>query len=105
MLFLKWLGSRDFATIMPQALSGFFSLSNYEIETSDLIGEEMLSWGKECAETVRLNSEKLNRVWPSMEEELWLTNVNVLHGRKSPAEAAAYIQKINERNRYIPQRQ
>ena len=64
----------------------------------------MLDWRRQCDETVRLNSEKLNRVWPSMEDELWYVNTRVLDNSMRPAEAAEHIQRLHERNSFVPHR-
>jgi raffinose/stachyose/melibiose transport system substrate-binding protein len=77
-------------------------LSSHEVKVNDPVGQEMLSWRKQCDTTIRLNAEKLNRVWPPMEEELWYVNVRVLDNTLTPAQAAAHIQKIHERNSFVP---
>jgi raffinose/stachyose/melibiose transport system substrate-binding protein len=100
--FLRWLGTAEFAQLLTDHLSGFFPLSSHEVKVNDPVGQEMLSWRKQCDTTIRLNAEKLNRVWPPMEEELWYVNVRVLDNTLTPAQAAAHIQKIHERNSFVP---
>ncbi len=102
MAFMQWLGTAEFAQLLTEHLSGFYPLSKHPVQVSDPVGQEMLSWRQQCDETIRLNTEKLNRVWPSLEDELWYVNVKVLDNSMSPAEAAAHIQKIHERNSFVP---
>ena len=100
--FLRWLGTAEFAQLLTDHLSGFYPLSNHAVKVQDPVGQQMLDWRQECDETIRLNTEKLNRVWPSMEDELWYINVKVLDNSLSPAEAAARIQTLHERNSFVP---
>ncbi len=102
MKFLKWLGTPEFAQLLTDHLSGFYPLSNHPVRVNDPVGQEMQAWRQQCDETIRLNAEKLNRVWPSMEDELWYINVRVLDNSLSPAEAAAQVQQLHERNSFVP---
>jgi len=104
MVFLRWLGTSEFAQLLTEHLSGFYPLSNHPVQVQDPVGQEMLDWRRQCDETVRLNSEKLNRVWPSMEDELWYVNTRVLDNSMKPAEAAEHIQRLHERNSFVPHR-
>ena len=100
-VFLEWLGSAEFAQLMTDTLSGFFSLSQHAVSINDPLSLEMTNWRQECEDTIRLNAEKLNRVWPSLEEELWFVNVKVINHEMTPEQAAQYIQSIHEKNAYI----
>lgn len=99
--FMDWLASAEFAQLLTDTLSGFFSLSKHMVQVNDPLSQDMMSWRKDCDDTIRLNAEKLNRVWPSMEEELWYVNVKVINQEMSPEEAAQYIQRIQEKNAYL----
>ncbi len=100
--FIAWLGSAEFAQLLTDTLVGFFSLSNHPVKVRDPLSQEMLKWRQECRETIRLNSHKINRVWPSMEEELWYANVKVINQEISPEQAARHIQDVHEKNSYLP---
>lgn len=100
-LLIEWLASQEFAQLMTNTLSGFFSLSKHTVAINDPLSLEMMNWRKECDDTIRINAEKLNRVWPSMEEELWYVNVKVVNQEMTPEQAAQYIQRIHEKNAYI----
>ncbi len=102
MKFLRWLGTAEFAQLLTDHLSGFYPLSKHPVKVNDPVGQEMMAWRQQCDETIRLNAEKLNRVWPSMEDELWYINVKVLDNSLSPAEAAAQVQRLHERNSFVP---
>ena len=98
---IDWLASAEFAQLMTDTLSGFYSLSKHTVNITDPLSREMVDWRKECGDTIRLNAERLNRVWPSMEEELWYANVKVINQDMTPEEAAQYIQRIQDKNAYL----
>jgi raffinose/stachyose/melibiose transport system substrate-binding protein len=100
-LFIDWLGSAEFAQLLTDTLSGFFSLSKHAVQINDPLSQAMLSWRKDCEGTIRLNAEKLNRVWPSLEEELWYVNVKVINQDMTPEQAGQHIQRIHEKNAYL----
>lgn len=99
--FIEWLGSAEFSQLLTDTLSGYFSLSDHTVRVDDPVAKEMLSWRQECKDTIRLNSEKLNRVWPPLEEELWYVNVKVINHEMTPEEAAQHIQNVHEKNAYL----
>jgi len=90
--FLAWLGSQEFADVYTNKVTGFFSLSNHLISVKDPIAKQMINWRKSCSSTIRVNSQILNRGTPSMENEMWNVNVQVLNGKMTPLEAATKIQ-------------
>ena len=90
--FLAWLGSQEFADIYTNKVTGFFSLSNHLISIKDPLAKQMNSWRASCASTIRLNAQILNRGEPSMENELWNVNAQVLNGKLGPKDAARQIQ-------------
>lgn len=98
---IDWLASAEFAQLMTDTLSGFYSLSKHPVNITDPLSREMVDWRKECGDTIRINAERLNRVWPSMEEELWYANVKVINQDMTPEEAAKYIQRIQDKNAYL----
>ena len=100
-LFIDWLASAEFAQLLTDTLSGFFSLSKHKVVVNDPLSQEMLNWRKSCDDTIRLNAEKLNRVWPSLEEELWYVNVKVINQEMTPEQAGQHIQRIHEKNAYL----
>ncbi|MET3132956.1 raffinose/stachyose/melibiose transport system substrate-binding protein [Oxalobacteraceae bacterium GrIS 1.11] len=90
--FLSWIGSQQFADIYTNQVTGFFSLSNHLITVKDPLAKQMLDWRASCASTIRLNAQVLNRGEPSMENELWNVNAQVLNGKLSGKDAAGKIQ-------------
>lgn len=90
--FLAWVGSQEFADIYTNKVTGFFSLSNHAITVQNPLAKQMLDWRKSCSSTIRLNAQVLNRGEPSMENELWNVNAQVLNGKLSGKDAAAKIQ-------------
>lgn len=99
--FIAWLGTADFAQLLTDTLTGYFPLANHPVKINDPLGQEMMTWRQQCQDTIRLNAQKINRVWPSMEEELWFVNVKVLNQDIRPEQAAQHIQKVHEKNAYL----
>lgn len=91
-VFLNWLGSREFAELYGNKVTGFFPLSKHAIAVANPVAREMLSWRKTCKSTIRLNAQIMSRGEPSMENELWTVNSQVLNGRLAPKDAASRIQ-------------
>lgn len=90
--FLAWVGSQEFADLYTNKVTGFFSLSTHLIAVRDPLAKQMLEWRSSCASTIRLNAQVLNRGTPSMENELWNVNAQLLNGKMTPKDAAARIQ-------------
>ena len=99
--FIAWLGTADFAQLLTDTLTGYFSLADHKVKINDPLGQEMMRWRSQCQDTIRLNVQKINRVWPSMEEELWYANVKVLNQDITPEQAARHIQSVHEKNVYL----
>ena len=90
--FLAWIGSQEFADLYTNRVTGFFTLSNHLIAVRDPLAKQMAEWRAHCASTIRINAQLLNRGQPSMENELWNINAQVLNGKLAPREAAARLQ-------------
>ncbi len=90
--FLNWVASPEFADLFTNKVTGFFSLSNHEVEVTDPVAAEMISWRQDCESTIRLNAQVMNRGTPNMEQELWVVSSQVLNGTLSPEAAAKRIQ-------------
>ena len=90
--FLAWVGSQEFADLYTNKVTGFFSLSNHLIAVRDPLAKQMQEWRSSCASTIRLNAQVMNRGTPSMENELWNVNAQLLNGKMKPQDAAAKIQ-------------
>jgi raffinose/stachyose/melibiose transport system substrate-binding protein len=99
--FIAWLGTADFAQLLTDTLTGYFPLADHKVQINDPLGQEMMNWRRSCQDTIRLNAQKINRVWPSMEEELWFANVKVLNQDITPEQAARHIQSVHEKNAYL----
>jgi raffinose/stachyose/melibiose transport system substrate-binding protein len=90
--FLAWVGSQEFADLYTNKVTGFFSLSTHLIAVRDPLAKQMVEWRASCASTIRLNSQVLNRGTPSMENELWNVNAQLLNGKLAPKDAATKIE-------------
>lgn len=91
-VFLQWLSSREFADLYTNKVTGFFSLSSHPIEVKDPVARDMLSWRRQCQSTIRLNAQIMNRGTPSMENEFWNVDSQVMNGKMAPRDAAVQIQ-------------
>lgn len=90
--FLDWVASADFADLFTNEVTGFFSLSNHQVDVQDPVAAEMISWRNDCESTIRLNAQVMNRGTPNMEQELWVVSSQVLNGTMTPEAAAEQIQ-------------
>jgi len=92
LIFLEWMTSAEFAELYSNQLPGFFTLSDHEIELTDPLAQEFLSWRGECESTIRNSYQILSRGEPNLETELWAVSAQVLNGELAPADAAAQLQ-------------
>lgn len=91
-LFLEWMTSQEFAEIYSNALAGFFSLSNHDIEIEDPLAQEFLDWRQIGESTIRNSYQILSRGEPNLENELWNLSAQVINGDITPEEAAEQVQ-------------
>jgi raffinose/stachyose/melibiose transport system substrate-binding protein len=91
-VFLDWIASKEFADLYTNKATGFFSLSKFSINVENPVARQMVSWRLRCKSTIRLNAQIMSRGEPSMENELWNVNSQVLNGKMTPQDAAARIQ-------------
>jgi raffinose/stachyose/melibiose transport system substrate-binding protein len=92
MVFLKWVGSKEFAEIYSNALPGFFSLSKHDITIENPVAQEFISWRGDCGSTIRVAHQILARGTPNLWNEMWVVSANVINGSQSPEEAATQLQ-------------
>lgn len=90
--FLDWMGTAEFASIYANALPGFFSLSNHNIEMNDPLAQEFVSWRGKCESTIRSTYQILSRGTPNLENETWNASAQVIKGAESPEDAGARLQ-------------
>jgi raffinose/stachyose/melibiose transport system substrate-binding protein len=91
-VFLEWIGSKEFAELYTNKATGFFSLSKFPVDVKDPVAREMIGWRAKCKSTIRLNAQIMSRGDPSMENELWTVNSQVLNLKMTPQDAGARIQ-------------
>ena len=91
-VFVNWVGSKAFAELYSNALPGFFSLSNHEIQLEDPVAQEFVSWRDKCASTIRNSYQILSRGTPNLENELWNVSAQVLNGTLTPEQATEQLQ-------------
>lgn len=90
--FLAWVASPEFAGLYANALPGFFSLSNAQVELKDPLAQEFVSWRGKCKSTIRSTYQILSRGTPNLENETWVASANVITGAETPEAAAARLQ-------------
>ncbi|MFD2177371.1 ABC transporter substrate-binding protein [Veronia pacifica] len=91
--FLKWMTTAEFADLLTNEISGFFSLSNHFIDVKDPIAKEMMSWRDECDSTIRNTAQILSRGKPSLDRQVWETSVGVLNKTMTPDTAVDTLQQ------------
>jgi raffinose/stachyose/melibiose transport system substrate-binding protein len=91
--FLEFVASKEFATIYANSLPGFFSLHKAEVEMSDPLAKEFVSWRAKCDSTPRPTHQILSRGKPNLEDELWVKAAGVINGTLAPEAAAQQLQK------------
>ncbi len=90
--FLAWMGSKEFADLYTNKVTGFFSLSKHQIKVEDPVANEMLGWRNSCESTIRVHSQIISRGEPSLADALWNASAEVLNGTVSGEEVAARVQ-------------
>lgn len=90
--FLQWITTSEFASLYSNALPGFFSLSNHQIQLENPVAQEFMSWRGACETTVRLADQILSRGTPSLSTELWNASAKVLNGTTEPAAVMGELQ-------------
>lgn len=90
--FLAWMTTEEFARIYSNALPGFFSLSKHQVEVSDPVAQEFVSWRNSCESTIRNSYQILSRGTPNLENELWNVSSQVINGTMTPEAAAESVQ-------------
>lgn len=91
--FLAWVASPEFAGLYANALPGFFSLSNAQVDLKDPLAQEFVSWRGKCKSTIRSTYQILSRGTPNLENETWVASANVITGAETPEAAAERLQK------------
>ncbi len=90
--FLNWVGSDEFASLYANALPGFFSLSDHNVNMEDPLAQEFVSWRGKCNSTIRSTYQILSRGTPNLENETWNASANVIRGSESAADAGKRLQ-------------
>jgi raffinose/stachyose/melibiose transport system substrate-binding protein len=91
--FVHWVGGAEFAALYSNALPGFFTLGDYQVEVADPLAQEYLSWLQVARPTVRLAEQYLSTGNPSLESDLFTLMPQVLNGTLSPENAASMAQQ------------
>jgi raffinose/stachyose/melibiose transport system substrate-binding protein len=92
-IFLEWVTSAEFADLYSNNFPGFFTLSNHNVELSDPLANEFLSWRDICDSTIRISYQILSRnTEPNLENQLWNMSAQVINGDISPQVAAETVQ-------------
>ncbi len=91
--FLTWVASPEFASIYSNALPGFFTLQDTQVQLSDPLAQTFLSWRQTCKGTMRNSYQILSRGEPNLENQLWNVSAQVLNGTMTPVVAAQTVQK------------
>jgi raffinose/stachyose/melibiose transport system substrate-binding protein len=90
--FLEWMTTKEFAELYSNALPGFFTLSNHDIQLENELAQEFLSWRGQCESTIRNSYQILSRGEPNLENELWRISAAVINNQLTPEQAAQEVQ-------------
>lgn len=85
-IFLEWLTTAEFAQIFSDNQPGFFSLSTHDVELSDPLAAEFVSWRADCDQTIRLDSQFLSRGEPALSTLLANNVYLMVQGEITPQE-------------------
>jgi raffinose/stachyose/melibiose transport system substrate-binding protein len=102
--FVHWVGTGEFAGLYSNALPGFFTLGDYQVQVADPLAQEYLSWLNTAKPTVRLGAQYLSTGTPSLDSSLFTVMPQVLNGTLSPDDAARAAQQDLESWYTPPQR-
>jgi raffinose/stachyose/melibiose transport system substrate-binding protein len=91
--FVHWVGGSEFASLYSNALPGFFTLGDYQVQVDDPLAQEYLSWLNGAKPTIRLAVQYLSSGSPSLDTELGTLMSQVLNGTLSPEDAASTAQQ------------
>lgn len=93
MKLLKWMTTKEFASLYVEAESGFFSLSNHFYDINNDVAAKMANWRLQCDSTIRNFAQYLNRGEVSFSDTSTAASAAVIEGRTSPRKAAADVQQ------------
>ncbi|MFT5193649.1 MAG: raffinose/stachyose/melibiose transport system substrate-binding protein [Cellvibrionaceae bacterium] len=91
--FLNWAASAEFANLFSNALPGFYSLANVDLDIEDPLAAEFVEWRGECQSTIRNSYQILSRGEPNLENELWRVSAQVINGDITAEDGAAQLQE------------
>ncbi|NLS12522.1 extracellular solute-binding protein [Vibrio sp. SM6] len=97
MKLLKWMTTKEFASLYVEAEPGFFSLSNHFYDINNDIANEMASWRLQCDSTIRNFAQYLDRGEVSFKKMSQDASVGVIEGTITPEQAAFNVQQGLER--------
>jgi raffinose/stachyose/melibiose transport system substrate-binding protein len=92
-VFLEWLTTQEFAQVFSDNQPGFFSLSDHEVELTDPLAAEFVSWRQTCGSTIRIFDQFLSRGEPSGAQLMTEGGVALMmQGNITAEELAANVQ-------------
>jgi raffinose/stachyose/melibiose transport system substrate-binding protein len=92
-IFLEWLTTQEFAQVFSDNQPGFFSLSDHEVELTDPLAAEFVSWRQTCGSTIRIFDQFLSRGEPSGAQLMTEGGVALMmQGNITAEELAANVQ-------------
>jgi raffinose/stachyose/melibiose transport system substrate-binding protein len=91
--FVEWTGTADFATLYSNALPGFFTLGDYQVQLQDPLAQQYMTWLANSKTTIRLPVQYLSAGTPSLDSDLATLTGQVLTGAISPEDAGSQAQQ------------
>lgn len=91
--YIQWVAGSEYAQLIMDELPGFFSYTPGNYSISNSLANQMLAAANGADITVRTVWEKMSAQSPSGNTLMWEALIAMYNGQKTPAEAAAHVQK------------
>jgi raffinose/stachyose/melibiose transport system substrate-binding protein len=91
--YIEWISGPEFAKAIMDEIPGFFSFTTIPVKLANPLAQDMFDTVLGADNTVRTTCEKLSSQSPSGNSLMGYALSGMLAGKKSPEEAAAYVQK------------
>lgn len=91
--YIAWTAGPEYAQLLMDELPGFFGYTPGDYAISNSLANDMIAAANGADVTVRTVWEKLSAQSPSGNILMWEALIDMYNGVKTPAEAAAHVQK------------
>lgn len=89
-IFLAWLASAEFAEILTNEMTGFFSLSTHSVNVEDPAAAAIATWPQQCESTIRVHNVPFDGIVSAMYDAA----AEVINGTTSAEQASRNVQAV-----------